>query len=116
MDLTEKLVPIRKGLLEFVILKIVAGDKVHVADIPKVAGAHRVRHPGRHALSAAQQVAARGTGRLRVAGTRGGPAAQVLQADSQGPLAAFNAQRLLEEPEPYPRRFWELSHAKRGQH
>ena len=33
MDPTEKLAPIRKGLLEFVILKIVAGDKVYVADM-----------------------------------------------------------------------------------
>jgi PadR family transcriptional regulator PadR len=33
MDLTEKLAPLRKGLLEFVILKIVAGDKVYVADM-----------------------------------------------------------------------------------
>ena len=33
MNITEKLAPIRKGLLEFVILKIVAGDKVYVADM-----------------------------------------------------------------------------------
>ena len=33
MDLDEKLLPLRKGLLEFVILKIVASDKVYVADI-----------------------------------------------------------------------------------
>ena len=38
MDLTEKLVPLRKGLLEFVILKIVAGDKVYVADMLKLLG------------------------------------------------------------------------------
>ena len=30
--------PIRKGLLEFVILKIVAGDKVYVADMLKLLG------------------------------------------------------------------------------
>jgi len=33
MNISEKLQPIRKGLLEFVILKIVAGDKVYVADM-----------------------------------------------------------------------------------
>jgi PadR family transcriptional regulator PadR len=38
MDLTEKLAPLRKGLLEFVILKIVAGDKVYVADMLKLLG------------------------------------------------------------------------------
>lgn len=31
--LNEKFAPIRKGLLEFLILKIVASDKVYVADI-----------------------------------------------------------------------------------
>ena len=33
MDLTEKFSPIRKGLLEFLILKIVAVHEVYVADI-----------------------------------------------------------------------------------
>src|SRR5436190_11105807 len=33
MDLSEKFYPIRKGLLEFLILKIVAANKVYVADI-----------------------------------------------------------------------------------
>src|SRR6266480_5885151 len=33
MDLTEKFNPIRKGLLEFLILKIVAANEVYVADI-----------------------------------------------------------------------------------
>ena len=32
-NITEKLAPIRKGLLEFVILKIVSADKVYVADM-----------------------------------------------------------------------------------
>lgn len=32
----EKLAPIRKGLLEFVILKIVAAEKVYVADMLKL--------------------------------------------------------------------------------
>ena len=36
MRISEKLSPIRKGLLEFVILKIVAGDKVYVADMLKL--------------------------------------------------------------------------------
>ncbi len=35
MDTPEKLAAIRKGLLEFVILKIVSGDKVYVADMLK---------------------------------------------------------------------------------
>jgi PadR family transcriptional regulator PadR len=35
MDLTEKFIPIRKGLLEFLILKIVAANEVYVADILK---------------------------------------------------------------------------------
>ena len=37
-NISEKLAPIRKGLLEFVILKIVAGDKVYVADMLKLLG------------------------------------------------------------------------------
>lgn len=35
MDSDEKVVALRKGLLEFVILKIVSADKVYVADILK---------------------------------------------------------------------------------
>jgi PadR family transcriptional regulator, regulatory protein PadR len=35
MDPTEKFSPIRKGLLEFLILKIVAANEVYVADILK---------------------------------------------------------------------------------
>ncbi|MEX2273659.1 MAG: PadR family transcriptional regulator [Vicinamibacterales bacterium] len=35
MSTTEKFAPIRKGLLEFVILKIVAAEKVYAADILK---------------------------------------------------------------------------------
>ncbi len=35
MGVQEKFVSIRKGLLEFLILKIVAGDKVYVADMLK---------------------------------------------------------------------------------
>jgi len=37
-NISEKLAPIRKGLLEFVILKIVAGDKVYVADMLRLLG------------------------------------------------------------------------------
>jgi PadR family transcriptional regulator PadR len=33
MDLSEKFTPIRKGLLEFLLLKIIAANKVYVADI-----------------------------------------------------------------------------------
>lgn len=35
MDIPQKLAPIRKGLLEFVILRVVASDKVYVADMLK---------------------------------------------------------------------------------
>ena len=38
IEISEKLAPLRKGLLEFVILKIVAGDKVYVADMLKLLG------------------------------------------------------------------------------
>ena len=33
MGINEKFVPIRKGLLEFLVLKIIAADKVYAADI-----------------------------------------------------------------------------------
>jgi len=33
MDLNEKFTPIRKGLLEFLLLKIIAANKVYAADI-----------------------------------------------------------------------------------
>jgi PadR family transcriptional regulator PadR len=36
MPISEKLAPLRKGLLEFVILKIIAADKVYVADMLKL--------------------------------------------------------------------------------
>jgi PadR family transcriptional regulator PadR len=35
MDADEKFAPLRKGLLEFAILKIVSGDRVYVADMLK---------------------------------------------------------------------------------
>jgi len=35
MDLTEKFTPIRKGLLEFLLLRIIDADEVYVADILK---------------------------------------------------------------------------------
>lgn len=35
MGIDEKFTPIRKGLLEFLLLKIIAADKVYVADILK---------------------------------------------------------------------------------
>ena len=35
MSLNEKFTPLRKGLLEFLLLKIIAADKVYVADILK---------------------------------------------------------------------------------
>ena len=35
MSINEKFSPIRKGLLEFLVLKIIAADKVYVADILK---------------------------------------------------------------------------------
>ena len=38
MSVEEKFAAIRKGLLEFLILKIVAGDKVYVADMLKLLG------------------------------------------------------------------------------
>jgi PadR family transcriptional regulator len=36
MPSSEKLAPLRKGLLEFVILKVIAADKVYVADMLKL--------------------------------------------------------------------------------
>ena len=33
MNLNEKFTPLRKGMLEFLLLKIIAADKVYVADI-----------------------------------------------------------------------------------
>jgi len=38
-DINEKFTPIRKGLLEFLVLKIIAADKVYAADILKELGA-----------------------------------------------------------------------------
>jgi PadR family transcriptional regulator PadR len=38
MSVTEKFIAIRKGLLEFLILRIVASDKVYVADMLKRLG------------------------------------------------------------------------------
>jgi PadR family transcriptional regulator PadR len=35
VDLAEKFIPLRKGLLEFVILRIIDADKVYVADMLK---------------------------------------------------------------------------------
>ena len=35
MDISEKFVPLRKGLLEFVILRIIDADKLYVADMLK---------------------------------------------------------------------------------
>ena len=38
-NINEKFTPIRKGLLEFLVLKIIAADKVYAADILKELGA-----------------------------------------------------------------------------
>ena len=38
-SINEKFTPIRKGLLEFLVLKIIAADKVYAADILKELGA-----------------------------------------------------------------------------
>jgi len=38
MGINEKFTPLRKGLLEFLVLKIIAADKVYVADILKQLG------------------------------------------------------------------------------
>jgi len=38
-SINEKFTPIRKGLLEFLVLKIIASDKVYAADILKELGA-----------------------------------------------------------------------------
>lgn len=35
MDISEKFIPLRKGLLEFVILRIIDADKMYVADMLK---------------------------------------------------------------------------------
>jgi PadR family transcriptional regulator PadR len=35
MDIEEKFLPIRKGLLEFVLLQVVAGEKLYVAEMLK---------------------------------------------------------------------------------
>jgi PadR family transcriptional regulator PadR len=39
MSLDEKFTPLRKGLLEFVVLKIISADKVYAADILRQLGA-----------------------------------------------------------------------------
>ena len=82
MSLNEKFAAIRRGC-SFLILKIVAADKVYVADILSVER-HRVRHAGRHAVSAAQQDAPGRARRLRVAGVRRRASAQVLRAHAKG--------------------------------
>ena len=68
---------IRKGLLEYLVLKIVAGDKVYAADILAEAGRHRVRHAGGDALPAPLQAAARRPARLPVGRVGGRAAAEV---------------------------------------
>ena len=78
----DRFAPIRKGLLEFLILKIVAADKVYVADILQPAERHRIRHAGRHAVSPPQQDAPGRPARLRVAGIR-----------TRGPRASTTSSR-----------------------
>ncbi len=68
MDPTEKLAPIRKGLLEFVILKIVAGDKVYVADMLKLLGPTEFATQEGTLYPLLSKLAARRAGGLRVAG------------------------------------------------
>ena len=60
MNVNEKFSGIRKGLLEFLLLQIIAAEKVYVADILKQLARHGIRHPGGDALSAPEQDAARG--------------------------------------------------------
>ena len=53
MILDEKFAPIRKGLLEFILLKIIAAEKgVCGGGHPKTAQHHGICHPGRDLISA----------------------------------------------------------------
>src|SRR4029079_3097289 len=76
---------------------------------PQPAERHGVRHPGRDALSASQQDAARRAARLRMAGVRRRPAAQVLRAHPARPGAARRADRLLETPQRDDRPAWTVA-------
>ena len=73
---------------------------------------HRIRHPGRHALSAAEQDAPRRPRRLRVAGVRRRTAPQVLQAHRQRQVATRRAERLLEIASTPRSASWDDSHAE----
>ena len=102
----EKFASIRKGLLEFLILKIVNRDKVYVADMLHRLEHDRVRDAGRHTLPAVEQDAARGHGRLRLAGVRRRASTQVLEADREREVAARRAQRLLDLHQRDPAQPW----------
>ena len=84
MPPNEKFSAIRKGLLEFLILKIVAAGKVYVADILSQLSDTEFATQEGTLYPAPQQDAARRARRLRVAGVRRRAASQVLPADREG--------------------------------
>src|SRR4026207_1235229 len=114
MGINDRFTAIRKGLLEFLILKIVATGKVYVADIlgrlsdtefatqegtlyPLLS---KMRRDGLlHYEGQGWDAAARWPARLRVAGVGRRAAAQVLRADRPRPRTAGGTQRLLEAPQ-----------------
>jgi PadR family transcriptional regulator PadR len=80
MSIDGKLGPIRKGLLEFLILKIISADKVYVADMLKL-------------LSTTEFATQEGTLYPLLSKMR---RPQVLQAHRQGQVAACGTQPILE--------------------
>ena len=112
MSVDERFAAIRKGLLEFLILKIVAADKVYVADILK-------------RLSATDFATQEGTlypllSKMRRDGlldyewqeSDAGSAAQVLRAHGQREVAARRAERLLETSQRDHHAAWKIAMQK----
>ena len=96
MSVEEKFAAIRKGLLEFLILKIVAADKVYAADIVKRLSATDFATQEGTLYPLLSKMRARRVARLRVAGIRTPARPEVRRTHGERAVPAQRAERLLE--------------------
>ena len=90
MDLSEKFGPIRKGLLEFAVLRVIAAEKLYVAEmLQRLAGTEFATQEGT-LYPLLSRLRREEPGRLRMAGVRRRTAAQVLPAHRPGRRAWMN--------------------------
>ena len=96
MSVTEKFSAIRKGLLEFLILRIVASDKVYVADMLKRLGTTEFATQEGTLYPLLSKMRREGLVDYEWQESDAGPPRKYYRAHREGQVAARRAERLLE--------------------